>query len=213
MVSLLFVMEILLLQRQVKREEPQHKSPEKSPGTIAQPPCTSRPDHEQGRTGESDPLAIWYLRRRARGTSHSPDQPASPEERVSDGGQPGEITPPSGTGYLRGEHLCQGVPPGSVHFRLLLTPLEVILCPFREKPCLYLGNRSFHSLLDMFPCKLNLEICLFRSFWEAEKRVPWGLAWGKGKGGLGLPQVFRTGSLTTGKDRKVSGPENDGFIL
>ena len=71
-----------------------NESPEKSPGTIAQPPCTSKPDHEQSRTGESDPPAIRYLRRRARGTSHSPDQPASPEKRASDGGQPGE-NPPS----------------------------------------------------------------------------------------------------------------------
>lgn len=39
------------------------------------------------------------------------------------------------------------------------------------------------------------------------KECSMGLAWGKGKGGLGIPQVFRTGSLTTGKDRKVSGPK------
>jgi hypothetical protein len=70
--------------------------PEKSPGTLSQPPCTSRPDHEQGRTGESDPPAIRYLRRRVRGMSHSSDQPASPEERVSEGGPPGEISPSVG---------------------------------------------------------------------------------------------------------------------
>jgi hypothetical protein len=69
-----------------------NESPEKS-GTISQPPCTSKPDHEQSRTGESDPPAIRYLRRRVRGMSHSSDQPASPDERTSDGGLPGEIPP------------------------------------------------------------------------------------------------------------------------
>jgi hypothetical protein len=73
-----------------------NESPEKSPGTISQPPCTSKPDHEQSRTGASDSPAIRYLRRRARGMSHSPDQPASPEERASDGGPPGEIPPSVG---------------------------------------------------------------------------------------------------------------------
>jgi hypothetical protein len=71
-----------------------NESPEKSSVTISQSPCTSKQDHEQSRTGESDPPAIRYLRRRARGISHSPDQPASSEKRVSDGGLPME-NPPS----------------------------------------------------------------------------------------------------------------------
>jgi hypothetical protein len=32
-----------------------NESPEKSPGTIAQPPFTSKPDHEQSLTDESEP--------------------------------------------------------------------------------------------------------------------------------------------------------------
>ena len=40
-----------------------------------------------------------------------------------------------------------------------------------------MGNRSFHSLFDIFSCKVNPEICLFRLLWEAEKRVPSGIAW------------------------------------
>ena len=73
-----------------------NESTEKSPGTISQPPCTSKPDHEQSRTGESDSPAIRYLRHRVKKMIHSPDQPASPEERASDGGPPGEIPPPVG---------------------------------------------------------------------------------------------------------------------
>ena len=67
----------------------------------------------------------------------------------------------------------------------------------------------------MFPCKVNPEICLFRSLWEAEKRVPWGLAWGKGKEGLfwGFYGFSGSGLFSTRKDQKASGPENDGFIL
>ncbi len=34
-----------------------NESPEKSLGTIAQPPCTSKPDHEQSRTGEFEPAS------------------------------------------------------------------------------------------------------------------------------------------------------------
>ena len=34
-----------------------NKSPDKSPGTIIQPPFTSKPDHEQSRTGESEPAS------------------------------------------------------------------------------------------------------------------------------------------------------------
>jgi hypothetical protein len=84
------------VQKTVNPASGKNESPEKSPVTISQSPCMSRPDHEQSRTGESDPPAIRYLRRRAQGMSHSPDQPASPDERVSDGGQPGENTPAVG---------------------------------------------------------------------------------------------------------------------
>jgi hypothetical protein len=73
-----------------------NESPEKSPDPIARPPCTSKPDHEQSRTGESDSPAIRYLRRRVKKMIRSPDLPASPDERTSDGGLPGEITPSVG---------------------------------------------------------------------------------------------------------------------
>ncbi len=73
-----------------------NESTETSPGTLSQPPCTSKPDHEQSRTGESDSPAIRYLRRRVIKMIRSPNQPASPEERVSEGGPLGEISPSVG---------------------------------------------------------------------------------------------------------------------
>ena len=69
-----------------------NESPEKSPGLIARTACTSKPYHEQSRTGESDSPAIRYLRRSANKVTPPLDQPDSPDERTSDGGLPGEIT-------------------------------------------------------------------------------------------------------------------------
>jgi hypothetical protein len=99
-------------------------------------------------------------------------------------GCPWKLLSPSETGYLRGENPCQADPPKSPHFYLLLPLPEGILCLFCKKPCPCFRNRSFHSLLGIFSSKLNPEICLFRRFWEAEKRVPRGIAWGRGKEGL-----------------------------
>jgi hypothetical protein len=79
------------------------ESPETSPGTIAQSPCTSKPDHEQGRIGESDIPLSGTCDLGARGMSQSRDQPAAADETASDGGPPGKNTSPSGTGYLRNE--------------------------------------------------------------------------------------------------------------
>jgi hypothetical protein len=78
------------------------ESPEKSPGTIAQPPCTSEPDHEQGRTGENDSPLIRYLQLCETGMSQSKNQPASADETASDGGPPGEITSSVGDGISQG---------------------------------------------------------------------------------------------------------------
>jgi len=67
-------------------------SQEKSPGPGARPLYTSIPDHKQGLAGQNGSPAVRYLRRRVRKRISSPDQPASPDERVSDGGLPSEIT-------------------------------------------------------------------------------------------------------------------------
>jgi hypothetical protein len=88
------------------------------------------------------------------------------------------ITAPGTMGDATGRY------PRISSFGLFLTRLEVILCLIRKKPCLCFWDSPFLPPFDVFPCKLNPEICLFRSLLEAEKRVPWGLGWGKGKEGL-----------------------------
>jgi hypothetical protein len=65
-----------------------------------------------------------------------------------------------------------------------------MLCLFYKKSCLCFWDRPFLFLFDVFPCKLNLEICLFRPLPEAETGVPRGLGWGKGKEGLFLKSGF-----------------------
>jgi hypothetical protein len=137
------------------------------------PNILSRPNRITNRAGlmKANLPVIRNLRHLAKGINHSQDQPPLLAKGRQTQGLLGRLPSPSETGYLRREHPRQGDPPGSPHFWLFLTRLEVILCLFYKKPCLCFWNRSFHSLFDMIPYKLNPEICLFRSLWEAEREV------------------------------------------
>jgi len=105
---------------------------------------------------------------------------------------------------------CPGDPPGSPHLGLFLTLLEVILCLFCEKSCLCFWDSLFLPPFDVFPCKLNPEICLFSPLLEAEKRVPGGFVWVMGKEGLFWRcRFFWIGSFEYEKPSAIKGkPEN-----
>ena len=66
--------------------------PEKSSGTIAQPPFTSKPDHGQSRTDESEPAGDTKPPTQGKGDKPLAGSAAGAGERASDAGPPGEIT-------------------------------------------------------------------------------------------------------------------------